>query len=178
MRLQKSVQAQITSRAVPAAVPGRTPLASRRSVSSKASVLSSVEGVSIDEEGERILWGAAAASVASTARSPAPYRWRFIDRPMQGPLGAARVHTRTQLRQRIGACASSLHGAAAPRCVWCGPNRPSQLTPCPPLPKGILRWDVLDAAASQVNNIPVLSRYTLRPGQKPATAPGATLPTQ
>ncbi|GBG00177.1 glutathione S-transferase [Raphidocelis subcapitata] len=43
---------------------------------------------------------------------------------------------------------------------------------------GILRWDVLDAAASQINNIPVLSRYTLRPGQKPSTAPGSTLPTQ
>jgi hypothetical protein len=44
--------------------------------------------------------------------------------------------------------------------------------------KGILRWDVLDAAASKINNMPALSRYTLRPGQKPASAPGKTLPTQ
>lgn len=55
---------------------------------------------------------------------------------------------------------------------------PRPFTHAPRPCAGILRWDVLDAAASRINNIPVLSRYTLRPGQKPASAPGSTLPTQ
>jgi hypothetical protein len=71
--------------------------------------------------------------------------------------------------------------AAAAAAARRAPPRPAhRCARALPAPRaaGILRWDVLDAAASRVNSIPVLSRYTIRPGQKPASAPGSTLPTQ